>query len=322
MIRLAFDDSGRVSGLPESFPPTNELQIEIIGTDLDISENDNSELTLALPAPLRIINGVWTVAFGAGSFSVEADEVSAYSVGLALNRLSTIVSAGGVTTSGKGGLVTVAFDEVGALDAISLTHSYLGAMSGRCRIVRAGSVSAKALYELDFTVQTLAKSTEGEDIEGAEVTVSNVATGDSDTAQHDRITISRHPQYGKFQVWTRGDLATAWLPSNVSSYSLEMELEGLEPGEFIVFRNESGGTITFDLLRSNVGVNPAPTVSDAFVGPVGVEMTLDCSLVGDLLRAAGVDSGIAFLAYTHEGEMKFSQPVSLSPVFVTQPQPL
>lgn len=323
MFNLSFDKSGKVHGLPDAIPPADTITVEIVGRDVDISDADDSELVLALEKPLPIINGLFTVTFGASSFSIPAGDVSAYSIGSGLNRMDSVVSAGGITSSGADGLVTVAFDDVGTTDAITFTHSYLGSMTGRCRTIRAGSVSAKALYELDFTVQTLAKSTSATDIAAADITIANVATGDVSTAQRDTITLSRIPEYGKLQIWTAEDLATSWLLPTASSYQIEMALEDIDPGAFIVSRHENaGGAVIIDLLRAAEGANDPPTVSDTFIGPVGVTLDLDLSLVGDLLRAVGLDSQIARLSYTHEGEMKFSELVKVAPSILVQPQPI
>jgi hypothetical protein len=322
MVKIAFDEFGKVSGLPDSIPLSEVAAFEIIGKDRTLSEDDDCEILLSLESPRIIETGEFTFTFGGDSFTIAAQDASPYGMQTGFNRLASIVSAGGVWASGNGGIITVGFDSIGTRGAISISHNLLGSLTGRCRTVIAGSVSVSAVYELDLTIQTLAKSTTATDIEAAEITVANVVTGDADEAQRDTITFSRLPNRGKWQIWTGPGSSTAWLSPEASSYAVEMALEDIEPGLFLVSREERGGSIIFDLRRADVGANSAPTVANTFIGPAGVTMSLDLSRADELIRVINGTVSTARLTFTYEGVIQFSQIVSIPAPVLLQPQPL
>jgi hypothetical protein len=205
---------------------------------------------------------------------------------------------------------------------MTVSHSALGDETGRCATITAGGASAKAVFELDFTVQILAAETTSDDIEAAEITVANIATGTSSVAQRDSITISRQPYRGKWQIRISAGTATEWLQPDASPYKVQCALDSVAPDTFLVSSEQRGASTVFDIRRKAVGVNAAVTASDTFIGPIGVTMTLDASKVGQLLRVAGSRANSALLIYEHEGQVRFSQLVRLSPTLLGHGQPI
>jgi len=323
MLRLRYDHEGRVTGMPDSIRPGDHLTVELIAHQLDLSENDDLSLSLALEKPVPISTGDWTIIWGGDSVELPASGIDAHLLGIAINRLSAIASAGGVDVTGGDGIFSVTFRSNGARADFSIAHSALGTMTNRALTLIAGGASNVETVEIDLTLQTLVESTTATDIAEATVTVSNVATGTISVAQHDRITFSRLPDAGKFQIRTASDTGIMWLAANVSSYQVETAIEDIEPGEFIVSRNVTGEEIKFDLRRTSVGVNAAPTVSETFIGPVGVTMALDTSNVLKLLHAAGMTLPVsALLTFVRDDETQFWQRVELVPTLQSHGQPV
>jgi hypothetical protein len=322
MIRLEFDAEGRVSGMPIELPPQTSVVFELVSPEIDIVDTDTMSLRLALEKPEPIKNGTWTITFGANSFSINAADVSAYSIGHAFNRLASVVSAGGLTVTGERGIFTLSFLAVGSRSAPTVSHSALGSETGRCATITAGSDSAKAVFELDLSAQILAAQTTSDDITSATVTVANIATGTTSVAQRDQITISRQPYRGKWQVWISAGTATEWLQPDASTYKVQTALDSVAPDTFLVSSENRGVSTIFDVRRKAVGVNAALTVADTFIGPVGVSLTLDASKVGQLLRIAGSTTNAALLIFQLSNEVRFSQPVRLSPALMGHGQPI
>jgi hypothetical protein len=323
MLRLRYDYQGRVRGLPDSIRPGDDLTIEIVAEHVEVAQSDTLKLSLALEKPVQIRTGIWSFTWGDSTATLDAAFVDAYTVGISLNRLDSILSAGGVDVTGEDGRFSVTFRSNGARADFTVAHSALGTLTNRALTMIAGGASNVETVELDLTLQTLVETTSATDISEAAISIANVATGDGSTAQHDRITISRLPDAGKFQIRTASDTGTMWLEANVSSYQVEMALEDIEPAEFLVSRDTTGETIKIDLKRATVGVNAAPTVSDTFIGPVGVTMALDTSSVLRLVNAAGMTlPAPALLTFTRDGETQFSQMVQIAPVLMGHGQPV
>jgi hypothetical protein len=324
MIRLRVSDMGRVSGLPDEIPTGEVVKFELTSDYVEISEEDDLELKLALPEPVAVLSGRWEIGFGADSFEVEAPDVSAYSISAGLSSLDSVRDDGGVTVFENTGsrMIYVTFLDPGARDALTLSHSHLGPLAGRCRTVTAGGEGIAATFELDFSVETLAIADVAVNIDPAEVVVEEVDEGDVATAQRTSITISRHPDAGKFQIRTAFDSATRWLRPDASSYEVEMALEDVAPGEFIVSRRVKGQGIVLDLLRAEVGANTSVSASNTFIGPVGVEMDLDLSLARELLGIVGAKVRSAMLVFDRNGETLFAQYITLAPVLTEQPSAL
>ena len=322
MIRIRFNDSGEASGIPDEITPGDLQAFELSSHDEDIDDSGACEISLVLERPEMVVNGNWTLSFGASSSTVRAEDATAYAIHTALNRMDSIISAGGVSVTGENGVFIVSFLSNGSRSTPTLSHSSLGSVSNRFRVVVAGGASVKAVFELDLTVQTLARSTTATDITGATVTIANVATGNSTTAQRDTITISRRPDRGKMQIWTSADIATGWITADASAYEVQAELDNVEPDSFVVSQQKRGEAFILDIRRTEAGTNPAPTVSNTFLGPEGVSMSLELGLVQSLLKLIGSRPNRARLVFRFNDKTKFSAPINLSPLFYDQAQPL
>ena len=326
MISIRYDSNGAAKSAPMALSPGDNVTFELISLEQELTDANTCELVLALEKPVPISQGEFVFAWDSVSTAeIPASDCSAYAVGLALNALSSIVSAGGVDVSaiGDAGNFSVTFREVGARTDFTITHSVLGALSGRSSVITAGSDSLSAHFEFDLSAQVLARDVTVTEITGATLTVSNIATGDGATAQRDKVTLSRVPDYGKMQIWTASDTATAWLRHDASAYEVETALGNIEPNQFTVSRGTSGESVWWDVRRNDYGANIAPTVRSTFLGPIGLSISLDMSKVSQLLLVAGVKpSAKALLSFTVDSVRQFSQLVDLSPIIREQVQPL
>ncbi len=324
MIRLYADESGKVSGMPLSIAPTGTEVFQIIYSGEDLSNGISQSLTLELEKPAPIVSGEWILTYGGDSTpAIPAKEATAYAIETELNRIASIISAGGVTVSEEGGRMVVLFDSVGARTAITVNHSTLGTLASRAVELVAGGASQRGSFSLDLTAQTLAKSTTATALSAASVTVANVSTGDGSTRQRDTVTISRAPDRGKWQIRTASDTATAWMKADVSGYQVQAELDDIEPDSFIVSSEELGTAVVFDICRREVGANTAITVSNTFLGPAGVSMTLDLADIPKLVDAAGIKlPKAARISYIYSGESIFSELVQIDPTTYGQAQPI
>ena len=324
MIRLYCDETGKVRGMPLSLQPTGAEVFEIISDDVDLAHGTAQSLTLELEKPAPIVSGEWILTYGGDSTpAIPAKEATAYAIETELNRLASIVSAGGVTVSEEVGRMVVLFDSAGARTAITVNHSTLGTLASRALELVAGGASQRASFSLDLTAQTLATSSTATALSAASVTVANVATGDGSTRQRDTITISRAPDRGKWQIRTASDTATAWMTADVSGYWVQAALDDIEPDSFIVSSEELGTSVVFDICRKEVGANTAITVSNTFLGPAGVSLTLDLADIPKLVDAAGIKlPKAARISYVYAGESIFSELVQIAPITYGQAQPI
>jgi len=322
MIQIRYDSHGNVEGLPDAIRPGDDLTFEIIGKDVVVTDADTLRLALAFESPSALFAGDWTLTFGANSAEpIPVKDINSYTVGIALNRLASTTSAGGVNVSGSGASLVVDFNDVGVRNPITVSHSILGPITGRSTEIVAGGASARESVNLDLTIQVIAEATTGTDISEAGITVAEINAGDVDEAQRDSITLSRMPDSGKMQVWVESDSATRWLAPDVSGYQMQAALNEVTDGAFIVSRREVGQSVIFDLMRSQVGTNTAVTVSNTFIGPFGVTMNLDGSKILDVCAAANFGRpSDAVLTFTRNGETQFSQRVRLDPILATHGQ--
>jgi hypothetical protein len=323
MVRLLCDETGKVTGMPLSLLPTGAEVFEIVSEDVDLASGTAQSLSLELESPAPIVAGEWILAYGGDSIpAIPANEATAYAIETELNRLASIISAGGVTVEDSEGRMVVLFDSAGARTGITVNHSTLGTLARAVELV-AGGASQRASFSLDLTVQTLAKSATATALSSASVTVANVATGGVSTRQRDTITISRAPDRGKFQIRTASDTATAWMSADVSGYQIQAELDDIEPDEFIVSAEEMGTSVVFDICRREVGANTAITVSNTFLGPAGVSISLDLADIPKLVEAAGIKlPRAARITYIYSGEAIFSELLQISPMTYGQAQPI
>jgi hypothetical protein len=326
MVTIRYDSNGGIKDGPISLSPGDDLTFELISDQLELDNADDCELTLALEKPVAISAGEIKFTWGGDSTSyIPAAECTPYAIERALNSLAAIISADGVvvSSSGEANNIGVSFSAVGSRANFTITHSVLGDLTGRSSVILAGSGSLCAHFRFDLSVQTLAKTITPTDLTGATFTVSNIVTGTSLLAQRDKVTLSRSPEYGKWQIWTGASTATRWLTTTASAYDVEAALEDVATGAFMVSRDTMGERVVWDVTRSAVGVNTAITVKTTAIGPVGVSMELDLANVLNLLQVVGAEPPIsALLTFRHESVTQFSQLIDLSPILHSQAQPL
>jgi hypothetical protein len=310
MIRLHYDEQGRVFGLPFSLSPQNEVEIEIYADHLHLSEDDTVELRLSLPEPRKILTGTFTFSYaGHSTPPLQAKDCSAYLIGRALNQLSPIISAGGVTAYED----IISFNVKGSRNLIEIVHDTFGALAHHVIVVSNGSNTKQAIYRLDLTAQTLVTEGDIVDVEDGVIEVIEVTEGTSTTAQRDQIRISRTPSYGKFRIRTDDDEVTMWLPPTASGYQVEMAIEAVGGG-FIVSKGTKGEVTTFDLARDSVGVNDPIEIDDVLVWPAGIRIHLDMSRVASFLAAVGAGpSDQALLTFFRDDQIQFSHLINLEP---------
>ena len=315
MTRIKFDEEGNASGPPVSIRPGDSVDFEMISEEVDLSDEVSQSLSLHLESPIPIVSGEFFATWGGDTTpGIKGNESSAFLWGRALNDLDSIIAAGGVTVEDSATGFSVTFNEVGTRDGFTLSHSILGSLSGRISAIIEGGASQRASFHVDLSIYTLATSTTATDISEASVAVATVATGDASTAQRETVTFSRLPDRGKWQIWIAADTATAWIRPDASAYEVKAALDNMASGAFIVSREVVGETIVFDIARSAVGANAAITVSETFMGPSGVTISLDLSELSNLLDACGSNNGReSRLSYVYGGKRQFSAPVDVGP---------
>jgi len=308
--------------MPPSIILGDSIYVELIGRDLDLSVSDAYRIALVLKAATPITVGRITLGFGAGSASFRADQAGAWTISQALNDLDSISSAGGVTVTGKGGMYQVAFVAVGVRSAVTVSHSAIGTLASRSRAVVAGGVSAKAVFELDLTVQTLSEDSVFSSLPIQTATVEPISTGSVSAFQVDRIQISDVSAGGMFRINLSSGVRTAWMPVGISSYRLELELDALSAGSFLVSRTAMGDSVSFDLARSSLGVNAAPSVQSNFPARPGLSVTLETGLTKPLIALTDAAAHVALLIFSNSQETLFAQEVALSPTIADHPAAL
>jgi len=154
MLRLRYDYQGKVRGLPDSLRPGDDLTFELIAEHVDISDNDTLKLSLALEKPVPIQSGDWSFTWGGDTAEVEAAKIDAYSLGIALNRLDAIASAGGIDVTGSNGRYSATFRSDGAQADFTIAHSILGALTNRALTTVAGGASNRETVEIAPTLQS------------------------------------------------------------------------------------------------------------------------------------------------------------------------
>ena len=91
MIRIRFNDSGEASGIPDEITPGDLQAFELSSHDEDIDDSGACEISLVLERPEMVVNGNWTLSFGASSSTVRSEDATAYAIHTALNRMDSIM---------------------------------------------------------------------------------------------------------------------------------------------------------------------------------------------------------------------------------------
>lgn len=300
---IRFDGSGRFSE-PVYFSRVDTLGFDLIRTDMELVE-DNALLTLALESPLPIRKGEFTIGYDGETVIIRADEVTSYALELAVNRLPGLEGAT-VSTYGIGSY-SVRFDSA-ADETFTLSHSILGSLAGRVETRNADRVAF-----FDFSVQKLAETDDFTAIAESTLTISTIAAGSSSVPQHQRLTLSRPPQMGKWRLNIPPLSATQFFRHDASQYEVFAGLNNISERAIQVTRRENGESIIWDFTNEEVGLSPAMTVSETLYGPDGLSCVLDLS---DSVRLASLLSDRDTLppiklALVNDGVTLFSQEVDM-----------
>jgi hypothetical protein len=300
---IKFDGSGRFLE-PLYFSAVDTLGLDLIRTDAELVE-DNALLTLALESPLPIRRGEWTIGYDGDTVTIRAEDVTSYALELAINRLAGLE---GATVSPNGtGLYMVHFDSA-ADETFTLSHSILGSLAGRVETRNADRVAY-----FDLSVQKLAETDDFTAIPEATLTISTVAAGTSSVAQHQRLTLSRPPQMGKWRLNIPPLSATQFFRHDASQFEVFTGLNNISERGIQVTQRMNGESIIWDFTNEEVGVSPTMTVSETLYGPDGLSCVLDLS---DSVRLASLLSdGESLppikLALVNDGVTLFSQEVDM-----------
>jgi hypothetical protein len=300
---IRFDGSGRFSE-PLYFSPVDTLGLDLIRTDAELVE-DNALLTLALESSLPIRKGEWVIGYDGDTVTIRAEDVTSYALELAINRLAGLE---GATVSPNGtGLYMVHFDSA-ADETFTLSHSILGSLTDRVETRNADRVAY-----FDLSVQKLAETDDFTAIPEATLTISTVAAGTSSVAQHQRLTLSRPPQMGKWRLNIPPLSATQFFRHDASQFEVFTGLNNISEQAIQVTQRLNGESIIWDFTNEEVGVSPVMTVSETLYGPDGLSCVLDLS---DSVRLASLLSdGESLppikLALVNDGVTLFSQEVDM-----------
>jgi len=272
---IRFDGSGRFSE-PLYFSSVDTLGLDLIRTDAELVE-DNALLTLALEWPAPIRKGEFTIGYDGEAVTIRAEEVTSYALELAINRLAGL--EGAIVSPNGPGLYMVHFDSV-ADETFTLSHSVLGSLAGRVETRNADRVAY-----LDLSVQKLAETDDFTAIPEATLTISTVVAGTSSVAQHQRLTLSRPPEMGKWRLNIPPLSATQFFGHDASQFEVFTGLNNISERAIQVTRRVNGESIIWDFTNEEVGTSPVMTVSETLYGPDGLSCVLDLS---DSVRLASL----------------------------------
>jgi hypothetical protein len=314
MPTIRFNSTKQVQDPPVALGESDELSFSLINTDSDLTEGGTSEISISLEKPIAIQEGDFQFSYdGVAAPFIPAKDCTPYNIGLALNSLSTIVSAGGVDVTGSMPFPLIKFNEAGSRETFVVTHSILGTLPYRAVTLTAGTVSVKATVEFDLSLQTLVKSATATDLTAPTLTVANISTGSVSAYQEDRITLSGKPEAGGFSIRTATDTITRLVPYSASAYEAKSALDAVASGAFTVRRAETGESIYWNIRRLAKGVNDAITVESQLESATGISMSLSLANVRELLSIVGAPAKVpVILSFRYNSVLQFAIPVDLT----------
>lgn len=295
------------------------------------------------------IAGTFTLTFGTGGTSTTggiAYNASASAISTALNALTTITSAGGVTVAFVDGLFTVTFDSAGARTQITGDASNLAPVS----IVETGTevdgtsslneIQTIKIYQSPATFVELTTVSAGP---GATVTA--VQTGGGGLNAKYRVNLSPSlpvpPDYavygGIFSVTVRGDESApvAW---NAAATDLQTAIGALASvggaaNVFVSYESPGQYLIVFQGAKANTDMGAVTSDGTALLCIQYLTGTLHLDVVGIDLLLAGSQKNVSTTfqivgSYNGEPREQLYGPVSInvSPGIITPgaltPQPV
>jgi hypothetical protein len=314
MPTIRFNSAKQVQDPPVALGESDVLSFSLINTDSDLTEGGTSEIAISLEKPIAIHEGDFQFSYDSVSTPfIPAKDCTAYNIGLALNSLSTIASAGGVEVTGSMPFPLIKFNAVGSRETFVITHSILGALPYRAVTLTAGTGSVKSTVEFDLSLQTLVKSATATDLTAPTLTVANISTGSVSAYQEDRITLSGKPESGGFSIRTATDTITRLVPYSASAYEVKSALDAVASGLFTVRRAETGESIYWNIRRLAKGANDAITVESQLESATGISMSLSLANVRELLSIVGAPAKVpVILSFRYNSVLQFAIPVELT----------
>lgn len=224
------------------------------------------------------ITGTFTLTFDGDTTTDLAAGATAAQVDAALNALTSITSAGGVTvTSAAVGQYQIAFDSVGARNIITAnTDALYPASSAYIYEATAGDVSTKEVQIATIEVDNAAYVELTTNIAAPAATVTTVREGVTDTTSElQRIEISGDPYLGTFAISINGNTSSAIsIDATIDELTTAIEgISGIGAGNVVVTGSITDFTIQF---ASSLGNVAEATVDVAnLTGSVGKTGSLD-----------------------------------------------
>lgn len=269
--------------MPVSIGLNDSVVFDLIRDGEDLVDNSDMELSVSLVQTLPITEGTFTFAYDGVSKSIAANHVSPYAIERIANTIPGLESAKAGVWTHNGGYYLLLEDD--AAETLTVTHNMIGALTNR---VTTGN-SDGAIY-LDLSIQKLANVTTFTAITAADITLAEVTSGTSNVAQHDRVTITRPPDIGKWRINIDAETSTAYLRTDASAYEVQAAYNDVAQYPAFVTRRHSGKALIYDIVQAEAGVRSNMSISDTAYGPVGEYCTLDMAGSDKLLALAGLQS--------------------------------
>ena len=281
-VEIRFDAAGAIS-MPVEIGLSDSTTFDLIKDGEDLIDNSDMTLSVALAQPLPITEGIFTFTYDGFSESIPARDVTSYSLELLVNTIPGLEGATAGKWTHNGGYYLNL--ETDAADTLTVSHDILGSLTSR---VTTGN-SDGALF-IDLSIQKLANTATFTAITAADLTISEVTNGASNAAQHNRITLTRTPDIGKWRINIDAETSTAYLRPDASAYEVAAAYNDVAPYPALVARRESGNALIWDIVQAEVGVRSNMTVSDTLYGPVGEYAEIDMAGSDKLLALAGLQT--------------------------------
>lgn len=246
---------------------------------VDVADGDDVEVIVETPVPLRIGSGKVRInAVGESTRWIDADDLSPYVLGLALNEALT-----DVTAEVKSDSVVLYFDtNISDGDAPALEHSGLGELPDF--VTRNG----QRVFVIRLEVVTLALEGTFLELDAAEFTMTQVQAGGASDRGEYTLDLSDYPDFGFFRIKS-GSNITDQLYWQASAWEISRALKAASITGFSVYATTANPP-QFQILADAVGVITAPTVESFLFGPGGFEATLDLSELSLRAGLAGLRS--------------------------------
>lgn len=222
--------------------------------------------------------GTFTLTFDGDTTTDLAAGSTAAQVDTALNALTSITSAGGVTvTSAAVGQYQIAFDSAGVRNIITAnTDALYPASSAYIYEATAGDVSTKEVQIAAIEVDNAAYVELTTDIAAPAATVTTVREGVTDTTSElQRIEISGDPYLGTFAITINGNTSSAIsIDATIDELTTAIEgISGIGAGNVVVTGSITDFTIQFASSLGNVAEASVDVAN--LTGSVGKTGSLD-----------------------------------------------